>query len=436
MHISFLGLGNMGLPMARNLLGLGHTVTVYNRTPGRAKILVARGAVEAGTIAEAVKRADIAITMLADDTVVNAVTLGPDGLLQHLPKSGIHLCMSTIGIQTSAALATAHARAGQGYVAAPVFGRASAAATRHLWIVAGGPEPQVNRCLSIFTALGRGHSRVGSKAALAHAIKLGGQRITAAMEQAVAEILPFATQVGMAPADYLRLLNTTILRFHMVDSYGEAPLRPSLDPEDRALDLAANDMLFPAAAQVGADIPVADLLKARLEAASRLGWSGEDLSALSEACCLETGMERAAVPALEAAPAPPKSGAAVPSTPVPVQAPPPREDPAPPPALNDNLPPPIDLDQTTHFELIKGRVWVWTQGRCYNTPWETLGEVQRAFHRVILLPVKRRILLRPGAVLDLRPTFGGGAKARLSDQIELHLSRTEAARLRDLLGIA
>ncbi|MBK8790937.1 MAG: NAD(P)-dependent oxidoreductase [Holophagaceae bacterium] len=135
-------LGNMGLPMARNLLGREHTVTVFNRTPGRAEALAALGAKVATTVAEAVGGAEVAITMLSDDSALNEVAQGQDGLLRHLPARGIHICMGSLGIEVSAALATSHAHADQGYVAAPVFGRPESAATRHLWILAGGPSPR------------------------------------------------------------------------------------------------------------------------------------------------------------------------------------------------------------------------------------------------------------------------------------------------------
>ena len=85
MEIGFLGLGNMGLPMARNLLKAGHAVTVYNRTPAKAEELHRDGGARvARTPAEAA--APVAVTMLADDAAVEAVVFGENGLLAALPK--------------------------------------------------------------------------------------------------------------------------------------------------------------------------------------------------------------------------------------------------------------------------------------------------------------------------------------------------------------
>ncbi|NWJ42539.1 MAG: NAD-binding protein [Geothrix sp.] len=464
MRIAFLGLGRMGLPMARNLLGREHTVTVYNRTPGRAETLAALGAEVATTVAEAVRNAEVAITMLSDDAAMNEVAQGQTGLLRHLPARAIHICMGSMGIEVSAALATAHAQADQGYLAAPVFGRPDTAATRHLWILAGGPEPQVNRCRPIFEALGQGYTRVGPNPALAHALKLGGNLLTMAMELAASEILPYATKAGLPPADYLRLLNTAIFRSHVMDGYGSIPARPSFDPEDQTLDLAASELLAQACKDLGADIPPVDLLHARLQAASARGWGEQDLAELTRTFHLETGGEEP--PALTRAtpPSPPR--------PKPLHPPPPRtviqsEEPLPSPepksapssaktarkaepaklkppqvlsanrfdALEDGAPVTLDLNRSSHFELIHGQVWAWSEGRRYRTFWTSLDEVESTFHHVMFLRSKRHVLLRPEAVLELRPTFGGGAKARVGGDVELDVGRTALARLKDLLGL-
>ena len=534
----------MGLPMARNLLLPAHTVTVYNRTPGRAKSLVAQGAKEAASVAEAIKNAEVVITMLSDDVAIQEVVHGPGGLLQNLPAKAIHLCMGTIDIETSAELAAAHAQVGQGYVAAPVFGRADAAASRHIWFVAGGMEPQVNRCRPIFEALGQGYTRVGPHAAQAHALKLGGNMLAVAMEMAVAETLTYAKKAGLPPADYFRFLNTAVFRSHMVDSYRGGTIRPSLDPEDKTLELAASEMLLQTAKSLGVTIPAADQLQARIQAATARGWGERDLQELTEACHLEAeaaaepipasddspgpGIEPTPEPISAPVPLPRPAPVAVPvpvSTPIPtpvpatvaVQSPPPTltfvpdptsgpepntEEPSPalsaptkspapkkkklfhskqtkppeekapqptPPRMEDVAPPKpfpdkaieparvtappllvpaktytaladgnqveLDLNETSHFELIKGRVWAWSQGKPYETNWSSLSQVEMAFNHILFLLIKRHVLLRPDAVLDMRPTFTGGAKARVSDALELDVGRGAARRLRELLGI-
>lgn len=507
MHIGFLGLGAMGKPLARNLLGLGHTVTVYNRTPGQAKALIAMGAKEGATVAEAVMHAEVAITVLPDDAAVAAVVHGPGGLLQHLPPNAIHLCMSTIGIEASAQLASAHALAGQGYVAAPIFGRAQAAASRHIWFVAGGPEPQVNRCLSIFVALGRGLTRVGPKAALAHALKAGGNAITEALLEALPDILASCEKAGMASADYLRILNTEIFKSPMVGVLEGVVAPSTFEPPDLSLDYAANEMLTVLqASSLEVAPPMVDRPNGKQRGSGARGSEGEPVLDPSQANPLEASLEGAVAPGPKAAspvgipsavgarrlpkpkrppdpkgvlrpqgedsrPAPPPvdeafvvptpgKGAGVVEAPVPPHILPPvvedrsamptpakavdlAEAPAPPPldpsysftAMDGGDRVTLDLNGTSHFEIIRGQVWAWSQGKRYLTSWSSLGQVALAFNHVLLLLIQRHILLRPEAVLDLRSTFGGGAKAQVDENTVLDVSRAAAPRLKVLLGL-
>jgi 3-hydroxyisobutyrate dehydrogenase-like beta-hydroxyacid dehydrogenase len=136
MKISFIGLGSMGLPMARNLLQAGYKLTVFNRTRSRADQLASLHPIVADTPAAAARDADVLATMVADDSALEAVTLEPDGALAALPRGAIHLSMSTVSPGLARRLAERHAAAGQVYVAAPVFGRPEAAEARKLWIVA------------------------------------------------------------------------------------------------------------------------------------------------------------------------------------------------------------------------------------------------------------------------------------------------------------
>jgi 3-hydroxyisobutyrate dehydrogenase-like beta-hydroxyacid dehydrogenase len=119
MDVGFIGLGNMGQSMARNLCNAGHSVTVYNRTRSRAEELKAHGAIVVDTPADA-SRGDAVITMLADDRAVEEVVLGESGffcshdkrtyLHEHYKRGALSILLTRIEV-------------GRTYVAAPVFGR-------------------------------------------------------------------------------------------------------------------------------------------------------------------------------------------------------------------------------------------------------------------------------------------------------------------------
>ncbi len=283
MRITILGLGRMGAPMARNLIELGHEVTLWNRTPGRAEALVGPGVVIASTVPEAVAKAQVALTMVADDAAEEALAYGPGGLLEELGHGAIHLCMSTIGMDTSRRLAEAHGAAGQGYVAAPVLGKPSEAVSRRLWVLAAGPETQVNRCLVILEALGRGITRVGTRPEMAHALKLGANLLTVAMVETLGEVLAFGEKAGFAPADYLRLLNLGLLKSPPMDAFGGLMVRRDHEPSDQTLDLAAKDLalVLRASRDLGVGMPIAAPLLRQVETAAEQGMGGRDITALA-----------------------------------------------------------------------------------------------------------------------------------------------------------
>ena len=119
----------MGRSMAANLVKGGHGVTVYNRTPGKDEELIYVGARPASKVADAC-RGEAVFTMLADDHAVESVVYGDQGMLANLGEGAIHVSSSTISVSLSERLTADHAAAGQRFVAAPVFGRPEAAASR------------------------------------------------------------------------------------------------------------------------------------------------------------------------------------------------------------------------------------------------------------------------------------------------------------------
>jgi len=137
MKIGFIGLGHMGAGMAARLLKAGHEVSVYNRTRTKADKFIAQGAKAIASASDAC-RSDAVITMLANDDAVESIVFGKDGIIDSLPVGATHISSSTISVALSGRLAAAHAKAGQRFIAAPVFGRPDVAAEGKLFVVAGG----------------------------------------------------------------------------------------------------------------------------------------------------------------------------------------------------------------------------------------------------------------------------------------------------------
>src|SRR5664279_2549683 len=114
MDVGFIGLGNMGAAMARNLLKAGHNVTVYNRTRAKAEVLAGEGARVATSVADAC-RGEVVISMLADDPAVEGVMFSEGGAVDSLSAGAIHVSMSTISVALSERLGRMHQERGQIY---------------------------------------------------------------------------------------------------------------------------------------------------------------------------------------------------------------------------------------------------------------------------------------------------------------------------------
>ncbi len=145
--IGFVGLGRMGTAMAKNLAAAGRQVIACVRRPEQMGMLLALGFKPTTNLADLFD-CEVVISMLPDDEAVREVACGCQGhkgLAAGLRPGAIHLSMSTISTAAASQLASAHARCGQGYVAAPVFGNPDAAKARQLFIVAAGAPADVER---------------------------------------------------------------------------------------------------------------------------------------------------------------------------------------------------------------------------------------------------------------------------------------------------
>ncbi len=292
MKISFIGLGNMGLPMARNLLQAGYTVTVYNRTRARADQLKQLNPIVADSPAAAARDAEVLVTMVADDAALEDVLLGPQGALAALPRGAIHVSMSTISPALSRRLAERHDAAGQTYVAAPAFGRPEAAEAKKLWIVAAGPADALQRCRPVLDALGQGVTVVGDDPARANVIKLAGNFLLAAAIEAMGEAFALTRKYGVAPADVLDIVNGRLFRSPIYENYGKLIAEERYEPAGFKLKYGLKDirLALGAADEVAAPMPLASLIRDRYLSGVARGWSDSDWAALARIAAADAGL--------------------------------------------------------------------------------------------------------------------------------------------------
>ncbi len=282
MDIGFIGLGNMGRGMAANLIQAGHRVSVYNRSPAKAEALVAQGATAARDVAEA-SGAEVVFTMLSDDLAVEAVTFAEDGILASLAPGATHVSSSTISVALSERLAAAHAKAGQRYAAAPVFGRPEAAAAAKLFVVAAG-EPQVLQPLSaLFDAIGQRTFVVSERPHTANLVKLSGNFLIASAIESIGEAVALVAKAGVDRMQYVHILTSTLFAAPAYQTYGGLIARQEFEPAGFAASLGLKDvrLVLSAAEQLQVPLPVASLLRDRFLTLVATGGGQLDWSALA-----------------------------------------------------------------------------------------------------------------------------------------------------------
>jgi 3-hydroxyisobutyrate dehydrogenase-like beta-hydroxyacid dehydrogenase len=292
MKLGFIGLGNMGLPMAGNLLNAGHDLIVYNRTRSRAEELEARGARVAESPRGAATSVDVLITMLADDAAVEGVMFGDQGAILGLSRSAIHVSMSTIGHALSHRLAAEHEAKGQVYIAAPVFGRPDAAQAAKLWIVAAGPAEALERCRPLFEAMGQGLEIVGEEPAKANVVKLAGNFLLASAIEAMGEAFALVRKHGVDPQRFLEIVNGRLIRSPVYENYGNLIARGRWEPAGFKLRHGLKDirLALAAAEAVTAPLPLASLIRDHYLSAVARGWGDIDWAALARLSALNAGI--------------------------------------------------------------------------------------------------------------------------------------------------
>ncbi len=292
MRVGFIGLGNMGLPLARHLLQAGHKLSVYNRTRARADQIKPLDPVIADSPSAAARGAEVLVTMVADDPALEAVLLGEQGALAALPTGAIHVSMSTISAGLSRRLAERHRAAGHTYVAAPVFGRPEAAEAGKLWIVAAGPAAAIERCRPLFDAMGQGTVAAGEDPARANVIKLAGNFLIVAAIEALGEAFALGRKYGIAPADLLDIVNGRLFRSPIYENYGKLIADQRYEPAGFKLKYGLKDvrLALAAADDVAAPLPLASLVRDRYLSAVARGWQEIDWAALARIAAADAGL--------------------------------------------------------------------------------------------------------------------------------------------------
>jgi 3-hydroxyisobutyrate dehydrogenase-like beta-hydroxyacid dehydrogenase len=291
MKIAFIGLGRMGVSMARNLLRAGHTVAAFNRNREKAEALSADGARVASSPADACRGAEVVMTMVADDRAVEEIVFGNDGLASAMNKDCIHVSHSTISTALARRLTTEHAQRNQGYLSVPVFGRPEHAETKNLVVVAAGPTELVDRCRPLFEAIGRQTFVIGTEPWQANVAKVCGNFMVISMIESLGEAYATLRKAGIAPEAFLEIINS-LMASPILALYGRIIAREQFEPAGFALKLGLKDvrLVLAAAEECAAPMPLASLVHDHLLSALAQGQGEMDWSSMAQVIARNAGL--------------------------------------------------------------------------------------------------------------------------------------------------
>jgi 3-hydroxyisobutyrate dehydrogenase-like beta-hydroxyacid dehydrogenase len=290
--IGFIGLGLMGEPMAANLLKAGFALRVWNRSPQKAAQLVAQGAVLCGSPAEVATPGGIVVTMVADDAVLDDVAFGERGFAPVLGEGGLHVSMSTVSPESTRRLAQRHRALGSRLLAAPVFGRPTAAAAAKLWICQSGPADAAQRAKPLLAAMSQGVQDFGADEGAANVAKLAGNFMIGAALEAMGEAYALAEKNGVDRKTLSDFLSGTIFAAPVYVSYSAIVAAKQADWVGFPLQLGLKDfnLVLDAAGRSKVPMPLANLVRDRLLSAVARGRGEHDWTALTHGAAEDAGL--------------------------------------------------------------------------------------------------------------------------------------------------
>ena len=277
MRVGFVGLGVMGLPMARHLMAAGHTLAVWARRPESAAALLAEGAAWCATPAELAAQCEVVISIITASADVEQLAAG---LIEGFAPGAVHVDMSTIAPATARRLAARYAEKGVGWLDAPVSGGEQGARDATLAIMAGGDAAVLERVRPLLECLGQRIVHIGPNGA-GQVAKACNQMIMVAAIEAAAEAMRLAAASGVDCAKVKQALAGGSAASRALDVMGERMVK-----RDFAAGIEARlhhkdfGLVLEAARKSGVPVPLTATVAQQLNALMAQGWGRDDTASL------------------------------------------------------------------------------------------------------------------------------------------------------------
>ncbi len=280
MKISFIGLGIMGKPMAKNLMKNGHELYVYDRNPASVEEMRAAGAHICGSSVETVKDVDLVITMLPNSPHVKSVMLEDDKLADYMPKTATFIDCTSINPVASREIAAELAKRGIEMLDAPVSGGQPKAIDGTLSFMVGGKEEVFNRFKPVLECMGASVVLCGDVGA-GNVTKLCNQTIVAVNIAALAEALQMGQMCGVEPQKIFEAIRGGLAGSTVMNAKAPMMMDQNFEPGFR-IDLHIKDLknVVDAASTVDAPIPLTQSVLEMMKVLHKDGLGSCDHSAL------------------------------------------------------------------------------------------------------------------------------------------------------------
>ncbi len=281
-RIGVIGLGKMGGPMARRLLGAGYTLVVHDLRPEAAAALREGGAREARSPADVAGDTDVVITVLPDAAAVEQVVFGPQGLAQALGRGQALIEMTSSRPALTRRVAEALGARGVDVLDAPVSGGVRGAEEGTLCVMVGGPAPVLERCRPILLCVGRDIVHVGDRPGDGDAAKTINNFLSATAIWSVMEALVLAAKAGVEPARLLQAVNRSTGRSHTTETKVERYVLPRRFEAGFTVGQYLKDLTvcLDLADEVGVPLLVGSMVRQAWQIAAREGLADSDHTAL------------------------------------------------------------------------------------------------------------------------------------------------------------
>ena len=240
MKIAFIGLGNMGGPMARNLVKAGFDLVVYDIDPAKSGELITAGARGAGSVPEAVAQADVVMTSLPTPAVIRDMALKADGLIANMQSGATWIELSTNNLEVWRDVRGLAVSKGIHTLDAPISGGAEGAEAGTLTILIGGDEAVYARCVPIFSAIGKRIEYLGAPG-VGYVAKIAQVVLCYLHSIALSEALMLGVKGGVPADKMLAIIQNSTGRSYVADRYGPSILNGDFDPTFE-LGLSLKDM--------------------------------------------------------------------------------------------------------------------------------------------------------------------------------------------------